>query len=514
MHSRYNPRLEAEKYINALNLQGAEYLILIEPGLGYMIPLLREKYPRARIIALHVEDQGRAAADEILPDTSGAASWSPESGIGVQEFLAEIIGDKAASAVRIIEWRPALIRYGEPYLKLLSAAAGFIKQSEANFRTVKGFGRRWFRNFLKNLRLLHYFPIYEKLEVPMVITGSGPGLEESIPLIAEMKQREHLFVLAASSGVQTLLCRGIVPDLILSTDGGSWALLHLYECLRGTAGIAAKTAGITAGSPPVIAAALSAALPSQCANVPLLAISDSSFWQNLILRRLNIPHIPLVQRGTVTASAIDLALALSSGKVLIAGMDLAVRDIRTHVRPYSFDRLQAERASRLNPVYSQTYVRAAGITGGGSHQIYASWFGSQLKAYPGRLYTLGSNNQVFQGLKEWKNLTAEIAEGTEGGRREEPLLPNSSAIPVPSVVDPPSSPRIEEVGLPEDPAAFAVTILKEVLSDPRTKIPVTAELSGLLFPGREEVGAAELTDEINVLAGPYCGSNPAEFIDG
>ncbi|GHV61039.1 hypothetical protein AGMMS49587_04130 [Spirochaetia bacterium] len=487
MHSRYNPRQEAEKYINTLNLRGAEYLVLIEPGLGYMIPPLREKYPAARIIALHVEDQSGAARDgETLPDTGGAASWSSGSGIDPEEFLARLIPDCSASAIRIIEWRPSLVRYGESYLRLLSAAANFIKRSDANFRTVKGFGKRWFRNFLKNLKLLRNFPVYEGLPGPMVITGSGPGLEESIPLIAEMKRQGNLFILGASSSVKALLCRGILPDLVLSTDGGPWALLHLYECFRG--GINTAAARI-----PAIAAALSAALPSQCGNVPLLGLSDGSFWQSLILRRLNIPHIPLVQRGTVTASAIDLALAMGSGKVLIAGMDLAVRDIRTHVRPYSFDRLPAEKASRLNPVYAQAYVRSAGIADGGSHQIYASWFSSRLKAYPDRLYTLGSNNQVFQGLKEWKNLTTKDTKDTKGKNAD----PSSIAYQA----------RITNIRLPEDPAGFAVTILGEALSDPRTKGPMMEELSALLFPGRQGVEAGELAGEIGALAGPYCGVN-------
>ncbi|GHU15703.1 hypothetical protein FACS1894163_03430 [Spirochaetia bacterium] len=484
LHSRYNPRLEAEKYINALNLRDAEYFILIEPGLGYMIPLLREKYPAARIIALHVEDQSRTAeAGEILPDTGGAAGWSPESGIDLEDFLADTVGDRSASAIRIVEWRPALVHYGEPYLKLLSAVADFIKRSDANFRTVKGFGRRWFRNFLKNLKLLGNFPLYERFNGPIVITGAGPGLEESIPLIAEMKSRMSVFILAASSSAMALLSQGIIPDLVLGTDGGPWALLHLYECLRGSAGKAAETG---AARHPAIAAALSAAIPSQCAEAPLLGLSDNSFWQRLILQGLNIPHIPLPQRGTVSASAIDLALALGSGNIFIAGMDLAVRDIRTHVRPYSFDRLLREKASRLNPVYSQAYVRSAGISGGKSHEIYAAWFSSRIKTYPGRIYTLGNNNQVFQGLPGRTGTGAAAAGITSG----------------PGLGTGPCA-RISPVNLPENPAGLGAAILKEALSDPRTKKPVMEELSALLFPGGTP-GAAELADEISVLAAPYC----------
>jgi hypothetical protein len=489
LHSRYNPLREAEKYVNALNLRGAEYLILIEPGLGYMIPLLAEKYPEARIIALHVEDQGAGSMD------GSAVSWHPESGTGPEEFLSRTIPDLAASAIKIVEWRPALVCYGEAYLKLLSAAAAFIKRSDANFRTVKGFGRRWFRNFFKNLKLLGSFPVYENFSLPVVITGSGPGLEESLPLIAEMKQKDGLFILAASSSVKALVSRGLIPDMVISTDGGPWALLHLYECFRRTGTAANDVNGAVirerAGSgprPPVIAAALSAALPSQCAGLPLLAISDGSFWQSLILQGLKLPHIPLTQRGTVSASAIDLALKLGSGKVFIAGMDLAVRDIRTHVRPYSFDRLLAEKASRINPVYSQAYVRSAAISDGGSHQIYASWFGSQLKVYPDRLYTLGSNNQVFQDLKAWT------------GSGTEKFTPVGSP---PSI--PPAPFRVISVRLPENPGAFALAVLGEALTNPLTQGSLMKELSALLFPGRQDVTAAELADEIGELGTPYCG---------
>jgi hypothetical protein len=187
-------------------------------------------------------------------------------------------------------------------------------------------------------------------------------------------------------------------------------------------------------------------------------------------------------------------------------MDLAVQDIRTHVRPYSFDRLLAEGSSRFSPVYSQAYVRSAHVSAGGSHQIYASWFGSQIKAYPGRLYTLGSNNQVFQGLPEWERLTTKDTKDTKG-KREKNNNP-SGAISPPSFSSPPNS-FVSFESFVVDPssnsAGIAVSILKEALANPKTKGPVTEELSALLFPGRRDVAAAELADEISALAGPYCG---------
>jgi hypothetical protein len=111
-----------------------------------------------------------------------------------------------------------------------------------------------------------------------------------------------------------------------------------------------------------------------------------------------MPFIALPQRGTVSASALDMALNLTSGDIFIAGLDLENSGIRSHARPYSLDRFIEEKAGRLNPVYSQTFKRAALLKAGGSFGIYASWFEKQLTSYPRRLYSLGKNNRVFDSL--------------------------------------------------------------------------------------------------------------------
>jgi hypothetical protein len=62
---------------------------------------------------------------------------------------------------------------------------------------------------------------------------------------------------------------------------------------------------------------------------------------------------------------------LTKDEVFIAGIDLENRDIRSHARPYTLDRLMEGKASRTNPVYSQVYKRASLLKQGGSYGIYA-----------------------------------------------------------------------------------------------------------------------------------------------
>jgi hypothetical protein len=479
LHSRYDPRVEAEKYVETLSLRdNIRFFILIEPALGYVIPVLRRKFPGAAIVVLHVSDffAGQSAGED------GLSVWTPGMGLGVQEFLEKEIPDVPAAAVRIVEWRPALAAYGRIYLEVLSETAEFIKRIDANTRTTRGFGRRWIKNFFRNLGIIKKTLRYTSAIAPVVITGAGPGLEEVLPLICKEKKEKNLFVLAAASSVKALLAGDVVPDLVISTDGGNWALLHLREALRKAEG----------ENPMALAAGLTAALPSQCSLLPVLPISEGSLWQRIVLDALGFPHLSLPQRGTVTAAALDLALSLTKGPVFLAGMDLSGRDIRTHVRPYGFDRLREEGVSRLDPSYSRAFVRARSLNAAGTYRIYAAWFKGQLASYPGRLYSLGANNPVFASLPGGDGIS-----GTGSG--EGPAAARGEGDALSPVITAPAG----DSSLPR----LAVRILEAALENPACARPLCGELSPLLWSGESRLGPEDVRAEIRLLSGPYIREN-------
>jgi hypothetical protein len=479
LHSRYNPRGEAEKYINSLVLkEGISFFILIEPGLGYLVPHLRKKNPSARIIALHCARPDAPEEAENRPDSS----WYPGSGQALQDFLEAEIPDTKAGAVRIIEWRPGRAAFGAAYLKLMEETAEFIKQVDANARTAGEFGRRWFRNFFRNLDLLEQILVPSPLSLPMVIAGAGPGLEDAIPLIQGGREKGALLILAASSAAPALEARGLMPDLVISTDGGNWARLHLNECWHLIFG------GESRGHCTGLAAALTAVLPSQYAGVPILPVSDGSLWQSAVLSGLEIPSLALPQRGTVSASALDLAFYLTGGKIYITGMDLALKDIRSHARPYGFDALWEKNEGRLTPVYSQTFARALGIRAGGSHGIYASWFSRQLEAWPRRLFSLGKNNPVFGALSGGPGAPG-FESGLPGKEPGQPRKPFGTL-------------RLKK---PENPAKEAAALVAAVLRDRQYGGKAARELRELLFPGPEPVPLRDLEEAVFSLAGSAGG---------
>jgi len=470
LHSRYNPCGEAERYIDSLSLnEKIRFFILIEPGLGYMVAPLKRRAPDAKVITLHAEKPGQTPTIQE-PVAKADSQWHPETGVSVQEFLEAEIPDSEASEIGLLEWRPALNIYGRSYLALLEEAAVFIKRSDANARTTKAFGPRWFKNFIKNLSIIKTAinPVNRNSPLvsrPFLVTGAGPSLEDAIPIIKQTIKKETarttFFILASSSSVAALEANDLAPDLAISTDGSNWAKLHLYNPFRSNSGKNACP----------LAATLTAAIPSQCGSLPLLVICDGSLWQSLILQEMRIPFITLPQRGTVTAAALDLAFALSGGQVYIAGMDLENRDLRSHARPYSFDILIEEKAVRTDPAYSQTYRRSSLLKSGGSYGIYASWFKKQLSLYPRPLYPIGKNNSVFDSSK----ITLPLA-GEQGG-----AVLNFQTVPL---------------NFNTDPRKKALEVLENGLKDPALSDALQKELKFLMPQESGSVSQNELIDII------------------
>jgi len=182
------------------------------------------------------------------------------------------------------------------------------------------------------------------------------------------------------------------------------------------------------------------------------------------------------QRGTVTASALELALELSDGNIFLAGMDLSVCGIRSHARPNGFDHLLFGSATRLRPVYTQYFLRSSGIKSGGSLDVYAAWFKGRIGSFPKRVFSLGNNHEVFDGL---------MRDCPLGGNGNSRTYMENHFEPV------------NQADIPGGRARLAVEALCAALGDPRYAQTLCAELSPLLFPSQTEVPSEKISaDEL------------------
>ncbi len=379
LHSFYNPVKEAERYVDSLEIKnGIHYFILLEPALSYTIPVLRKKNPNAFIMALRCSSffEGRGKPD---------AEWSNSRGGTLQTFLENHINDADISRIKIIEWRPSLDAYGKKYMSLLKEVCVFMKRGSANVVTAKAFGKRWMQNCFKNLKALKKVLTFTPGNCPVLVCGAGPCLEEAVPLIKQLEQKGTLFIIAVSSAFLALKERGIIPHIVIGSDGGNWAGFHFIECERSSL------------QNHFICAPLNASLPSQCCEHPVLVLGDGSLWQAALLEKLSIPHLRFPQRGTVTAAALDIAFTLGGGNVFVSGIDLREDDLCSHARPYTFDKLMSAKSTRFCPFYSEMFKRKA-RENSNALDIYADWFYQYIEQHRGNIFSLGRNHPLFPSL--------------------------------------------------------------------------------------------------------------------
>jgi len=447
LHSRYDPVLEAEKYIVSLGLKPCRCFILIEPGLGYLAAALKKYFPSSRIITLHCSRFFHNENNMPYNFETGI-SWNPLSAEILEDFLERSLSDTDASQIKLIDWKPSINAYGKACLDLTARTVECIRQITAGRKTVRNFGRRWIKNVIRNLEVPYPAEV-KPGSIPVVICAAGPSLEDSFSAIQEWKQSSTPpFLIAVSSAVPALLNQGIKPDIIIATDGGPWALIHLTESFRQYG-----DSFVSEANKPVLAAAVTAALPSQAMQSPVLFLSDGSVWQELLLQAAGFPSLRFPQRGTVSVSALDLAFFISSGNVYISGLDFSHRDLITHARPQTFRWLLEGNSNRREPLYSRYFEREEIIRRSGSYRIYETWFKTHLNLFPSRLYSLDSTNKSL-GIP---GKTPQLTKGE---------FPQFSVHPVKPGVN----------------RKYVQTVLLDALSNPMFSEQISRELGELLLP--------------------------------
>jgi hypothetical protein len=156
-------------------------------------------------------------------------------------------------------------------------------------------------------------------------------------------------------------------------------------------------------------------------------------------------------------------------------MDLSLKDIQTHARPYPFDQLLFGSSSRITPHYSQAFERAYGIANGGSLTVYAEWFKERLKTWPERIFSMDKNSSIFKPIP-----------GAGLFKKNKAVF---QTVPV--------------KGNPRDFCKRAASALRRALENPRFSGTVANELNGLFFPGEKQPSRKDLLFELSGVEARY-----------
>ncbi len=224
--SQYDPEKEASKIVNAFVTENVNpsIVIVFGLGLGYHIKELNRKLVSTKIIVIERSEYVlQQVKEHDLVATSTFNLFVNRNIDILGKWIDTIINEEEAEKISFFYLKTLFEIDKEYYLSCISIIEEEIRKKLQNSLTTTGFGRQWHYNILRNIyHSIELFKntniFYEKYDVPVIITGSGPTLDYDILNIKKFS--EHYLIITPAQSLPTLLHHNIIPDIVVSMDGG------------------------------------------------------------------------------------------------------------------------------------------------------------------------------------------------------------------------------------------------------------------------------------------------------
>ncbi|GAA0285612.1 hypothetical protein GGQ92_001071 [Gracilibacillus halotolerans] len=227
MHSKYDPEVEAERFINKFELkQDTKHIFLVGFGLGYHIKYLKEKYP---YLSFTIYEPEFEVLVKMLETVKVNKLFN---GINVQiirkdslrirtAMLYENYGDK----IQILTL-PFYERYYSLELQgLYEILLNNLKEKKGSLVLGLTYQKRWTLNAIKNFptiiktpNILHDIDHSQFQDKPAIIVAAGPSLNEEFENLRYIKDHGLAYIFSVGSAVNSLIDKNIYPDATLSFD--------------------------------------------------------------------------------------------------------------------------------------------------------------------------------------------------------------------------------------------------------------------------------------------------------
>lgn len=383
LHSAYNPENEAKNVVETIHLSfKPDYFFIIEPGINYLYKLIKQKFPDCKICILRFTkdfDDYNYNADKnfYILDTS-ANSFETD--------LINFFHDEGILKTHFIQWQPSGKIFKQETDFAWETIKKVIQYSQTILNTNGFFAKRWLKNSISFLKFSKNFSTIKKGHCDILVTASGISLNSSLNDIKKI--RKEIFLIAVSSSLKPLIYAGILPDMVISTDGGFWAKKHL--------------------SPVLLNKALPVALSpeSNCPKKilqenPIISLCYSDGIGSTLVKKL-IPETIFAERnGTVSGTAIEFALSITDGNVYVCGLDLSGSPSFQHTNPNEIETFNSCFDNKINNVETRQTISRFNLN---SLKVYETWFSKNSRKFNNRVIRISNGFNYQNKLGEIKDI--------------------------------------------------------------------------------------------------------------
>jgi len=327
MCSSYDPVKEVNRLFTGFSAEESSSHILTSAGLGYEICEFRKLFPTK---TLHVIEFNGTYFSALLSHMDFTDLLSDKMIHWHLPFLFENNRElsKMTSAIGL---KTVLVPMNSSWNKLETPeSAQFFKNLQnisnhqlSNKLTLQRQERLWNRNYSENLihsehyqSLTAYGDLLKGKEC--LILAAGPSLEKVLPFLK--KNRAFLFIICVDTALRFCFQNEIIPDFVVAGDAQFYNSRHFTgiseELLKKTDLVCNLTVH------PSIMRQNWCRILLYRSTVPL-----SRQFYDLEQR---VPYLP--SGGSVTTTALSLALFLGTSHIIVAGLDLANSQQLSHYR--------------------------------------------------------------------------------------------------------------------------------------------------------------------------------------
>lgn len=382
LHSTYNPQNESRRFAESIKLDFIpENIIVIEPALSYCKKDLQELFPTSKLFAIRF-------ISDIKTEFNFKKDFYFQNKSQLKNELFNYFGESGLLNTFFITWPPASKCFFEKDKEVWNVIKELLKECQNILATRQFFSKRWIKNEFKFFSNISSFSKIKSIDVPVFITASGPSLKNCLDFLRE--NQNYFFILACSSSIKTLLKNKIIPDLCISTDGGFWAKKHLYELSKHPE---LKLAVTTESN-------ISSKLFKTNTIIPL-AYCDN--YDDSIFKNFNISYLKAQRNGTISGTALELALSLTDENIYFAGLDLEANKNFVHTQPNELEIENSMKDYKLKPIDSRLFSQSFESS---QLEIYRNWFilnSEQLKK-SSEIYRVFSNHEFKHSLGKIKDI--------------------------------------------------------------------------------------------------------------
>lgn len=401
LHSTYNPEMEGKRFAeNAECNFNPSFVLVTEPALSYCIPFLKEKYPDSKFACIR-----------YTPDFENYNSNFDivfnyyEHSQNFENYFFNYFGEEKLFSILFLKWEASLKAFTETDTLVWNCIKNSLQKAQTLLITREYFEKKWFLNSLNFFKYIKNIKLCKKTNKPVLIVASGPSLK---PLLKEITNiRNQFYIICLSSAISVLKKYNIIPDLYLSTDGGYWAGQHL------------KT--LTKNNNVPLCAPCEAFIPKSILSTnQIIPMNYGDGPSAKLFQILKTHYLSGERNGTVSGTALKLALELTDKDIYFTGLDLSVTKSLAHTNP---NEIESNNSLRDNFISSKEkrIVRSGMNTA--SLEIYKDWFSTQ--SFNNRnIYRIinpeNCNNklgkiidlsifQFIQSAQKYKNIESEVS---------------------------------------------------------------------------------------------------------